>query len=128
MFMSATTGRKTIMVIDDEPHVLLLVQGILKLHGFAVVTAQNGRQAINLLREAHDLEIDLMVVDLALPDLNGHEVVRRIHEFRPGVPCLYLSGLFPQDVPEPPDCNVQHIAKPFKPPELVRKIHQMLAA
>ena len=125
--MSSTSEVGTILVIDDEPHVLAVLNGVLIRHGYKVITAQHGMEAIEQLRDSPSLDVDLLLVDLALPDLNGVEVVRRIHEFRPGIPVLYLSGLFQQEIEagesEP---GIHHLAKPFSPQQLVEEVRKAL--
>ena len=123
--MSAAS-EETILVIDDEPHVLAVLNGVLIRNGYHVITAHHGLEAIDRLRDSPSLEIDLLLVDLALPDLNGVEVVRRIHELRPGIPVLYLSGLFSSDVAASSEPGIHHLAKPFNPQQLVEEVRKAL--
>ena len=74
--------KKTIMLVDDDPDIVTVLQGNLTLAGFAVVTAGSGEEAVQLLvRESPDL----LILDLSLPDYDGLQLCRKIkaadHEF-----------------------------------------------
>ena len=68
----------TILVIDDEPLVLSLTNAMLSRCGYTVVTAGSGTEAIRLFENWPGIEIDLLLVDLAMPDMTGTEAVKRI--------------------------------------------------
>ncbi len=79
----------TVLVVDDEPHIAALLSATLRLVGYEVATATSGEQA---LCRADELDPDLVVLDLTLPDLPGREVARRLREAHPGTPVLYLTA------------------------------------
>jgi two-component system OmpR family response regulator len=78
-----------ILVVDDEPHIAALLSATLRLIGYEVATATTGEQA---LCRADELDPDLVVLDLMLPDLDGREVARRLREDRPQLPVLFLTA------------------------------------
>lgn len=67
--------KKTILIVDDEPDILRLTSLRLKKLGFDVITAVDGKQALDVIRNEKP---DLVLLDLALPLLNGDEVCKRI--------------------------------------------------
>ena len=81
------------LVVDDDPQILRAVRTNLTAHGYEVTTAPNGETAVDILsREA----IDLVILDLSLPGIDGHEVIKRVRAFSE-VPVLILSVREAQD-------------------------------
>jgi DNA-binding response OmpR family regulator len=78
-----------ILVADDEPDVRDLIREILQESGFEVVTASNGQQAMERLES---LPIDLLIVDLVMPEQEGLETIRMLRKRRPEVKILAISG------------------------------------
>ena len=82
---------KKILLVEDEGSVLQMLRRFLESEGYLTVTAENGRTALNWLKE---IRVDLAIVDLGLPDMNGLEICRRIKE-APGtasIPVVVLTG------------------------------------
>lgn len=75
--------RRRILVVDDEPDTLGLIQLTLETAGFDVDTAANGTQAIDRATQDH---YDLIVLDVMMPDLSGFEVLRRLQSSSTGLP------------------------------------------
>ncbi len=80
---SGTRDRPRILVVDDEPDTLGLIQLTLQTAGFEVDTAANGTQAIDRATQDH---YDLIVLDVMMPDLSGFEVLRRLQAGTSGLP------------------------------------------
>lgn len=72
-------GKRTILVVDDEPKLVKVVREYLEHEGYRVVSANDGREALARFREARP---DLVVLDLMLPELDGLEVCRRLRRTR----------------------------------------------
>ena len=83
-----------ILVVDDDPHVLKLFVRVLRASGYIVHEGRSGADAIRLLQEE---QIDLMVLDLSMPEPDGFEVLTAIHAIRPELKILAVSGLIPAD-------------------------------
>lgn len=81
----------TILLIDDDPGIRDVWSRFLEQHGFAVLTAPNGRAGTELLDARRD-EIDLVIVDLVMPEMGGKEAIPRLREIKPGIRILGCSG------------------------------------
>jgi CheY-like chemotaxis protein len=85
-----------ILVVDDEPSVLLFIEQVLADVGYYVTLAPNGRLALAQVRSR---EFDVVLIDLSLPDQDGMEVMRQIRSESPHTPILALSGYMVGDMP-----------------------------
>lgn len=122
----APTGTETILVVEDETSLRELVAGILKAHGYTVLVAANGEDA--LATEAdHSSSIDLVVTDLVMPLMSGSDLAWRLRERRPEIAVMFMSGyaagLLPAD--QLGD-TTRFLAKPFTPAELARAVRDLL--
>ncbi len=82
---------KMILVVDDEELVRKVIQEMLKTMGYEVLTAKDGREAIRLYKR-YQASIDLVLLDIIMPDMGGKEVYRYLKKIDPGVRALLLSG------------------------------------
>jgi PAS domain S-box-containing protein len=80
-----------ILVVDDEDLVLDSTRAMLEFSGYRVLTARHGRDAVRLV-ETRANEIDLVVLDLVMPDMDGVEVLERMREIVPDIPVVVASG------------------------------------
>ncbi len=90
-------GGGTILLVDDDPHVLVVGSEMLELLGFKVLTASNGREGLDVFRE-HGDGIALVILDLTMPEMGGEEAFRAIHRLRSDVRVIISSGYTEQDV------------------------------
>lgn len=84
--MSAAAPR--VLVVDDEPPIRKLLRMGLSVHGYHVIEATNGKNALELLGKAPDI----IILDLGLPDVPGHELLRMIRGRNEAVPVIVLSS------------------------------------
>ena len=109
-----------ILVIDDEPSISDLIREALTRFGYAVETASNGRQGLQLLK---DSSFDLVVTDMCMPDLDGTCIVRHIRSSsRPLTPVIGISGT--PCVLEATDCDAV-LPKPFPLQALVDTVKRL---
>ena len=80
---------KIILVVDDEPAIVQLMKSQLEFEGYAVMTASNGADAIETAKNA---SIDVVLLDLGLPDMDGFEVLNKIKFFKPNLPIVIVTG------------------------------------
>ena len=114
-----------ILVIDDDPHIRELVGALLSGEGFAVHEAKNGREALEKLKEE---KIDLCVLDLMMPDMDGYEFCRLARRYYEELPILMLTargGL--GDKVKGFEFGVDdYLTKPFEGMELVLRVKALL--
>ena len=113
-----------ILVVDDEPSILATMVPLLRAHGYEVTTATSGNAALDLI----DIQpIQLVVLDLGLPDLDGVEVCRRLREGR-STPILILSARGgEQDKVAALDAGADdYVTKPFGAEELLARVRAAL--
>ena len=122
--MSPTGRAETILVIDDDRMVLGLADSMLTRYGYTVVTATSGEEALRLFE---NIQVDLALVDVVMPDMNGVGVVERIHELRPALPILFFSGYYEDESLRPMFArSAPFIANPFTSLQLTQKIREIL--
>jgi DNA-binding response OmpR family regulator len=117
--------QETILVVDDEPAILQVIHDRLDREGFEVHTAKTGEQA---LARGRELQPDLIILDLMLPDLDGFEVLRRLRTAGQDVPVIILTAR-DEDVDVVVGLELgadDYVAKPFNPRELVARIRVVL--
>jgi len=79
----------TILLIDDEEQVRMLFQVALEGAGYRVLTAENGKHGLRLLERQ---EVDVMLVDLLMPDMDGLELIPLLRKTRPAIKIIAISG------------------------------------
>ena len=110
-----------VLIVDDDKHLLRTLADILRLNGYEPVTASDGRDA---LRAAHERPIALAVVDLQLPDMDGLELVHRLHEVSEQMQVVILTGnaTVESAVAALRERSVDYLVKPIAPQELLRTV------
>ncbi len=115
---------RKILVVDDEPKILKIVEHSLHREGYQVFTAADGEQAINM---AEKVRPDLIILDLMLPKADGFEVCKRIKS-RQDVPVIILSARG-EEVDKVVGFTLgadDYQTKPFSPTELVMRVRAVL--
>jgi two-component system OmpR family response regulator len=93
--MDSTQRIRRVLVVDDQPALLKAVATILEGAGFQVFTAKNGREASAM---ASEHQVDLLITDLAMPDEDGIELVRRLKAEGHEMKIIAMSGTFGPDL------------------------------
>lgn len=119
---------QTILVVDDEPMALKLVQAILERRGFEVLICTSPLEALEIF-QARQQQIELLISDIVMPEMNGTRLAGRIVALNPELPVLFMSGFVTEDeVAQAGDLTqFAFIRKPFRPATLVQAVHKMLA-
>ena len=120
---------ETVLVAEDEAGVRGLVRQTLEQLGYTVLEATNGIEALRVV-EQHASEIHLLLTDVIMPLMNGHELSTRLRSIRPGTKVLYMSGyaddvLAFHGIARP---DMAYIQKPFTPSQLAWKVEAVLSA
>jgi two-component system cell cycle sensor histidine kinase/response regulator CckA len=125
--MPPLPGTETILVVDDEIAVLSLTTLMLERYGYEVLAAASAKEALHLFEVWPDIEIDLLLVDIVMPEMNGIELASRIQAIRPDLPILYFSAYSEQETLRPIIARTSpYIAKPFNSIQLTRSIRSIL--
>lgn len=123
MSEAASRGPVRILVVDDTPMNVKLLEGVLSGHGYAVSTAPSGPMALERVREDRP---DLVLLDVVMPELGGVQAWNQIEELRPGLRVLFATGhgenIYRRHLPP----NSVVLDKPFRPEELLRRVRQAL--
>jgi two-component system, OmpR family, alkaline phosphatase synthesis response regulator PhoP len=116
--------RDLILVVDDDPKIVALVQAYLLRAGYDVLTAGDGREALRLVRERKPR---LVVLDLMLPEVSGMEFTREVRR-ESDVPILMLTarGGLADRIRGLGEGADDYLAKPFAPSEVVARVHAIL--
>lgn len=123
----------TVLVVDDTPTNLKLADRILNSFGFTVITARSGVDAIEILNSSPDGGIDLILMDVMMPVMDGLEATRRIRSMKDsvysGIPIIAMTAnAFASDVQEALEAGMNaHIPKPFKKEDLILAINDNLS-
>lgn len=119
--------QKRLMLVDDDPNLVLLVRDYLEFRGYDVITAENGRVALETLEQELP---DLMICDIMMPEMDGYTLVQKIREDprTRWIPVLYLSAKGQsQDKVKGLNTGADvYIVKPFEPEELVAQVESCL--
>jgi two-component system cell cycle sensor histidine kinase/response regulator CckA len=121
------SGTETILVIEDEDIVRILASRGLRDHGYVVVEARNGSQALQYVQQ-HPGTVDLVISDVVMPEMGGRELGQSLARTDPDLPVLYMSGYTGEDVVQRGllDPGAPFQQKPFTPTGLATKIRAML--
>jgi PAS domain S-box-containing protein len=125
---SAPTGTETILLVEDEDGVRELLEEILTAQGYHVLAASRGVEALQI-SELLDEDIQVLVTDVVMPHMSGHELAMRLRARRPGLRVLYLSGYTDEAIAHHGDIEVDadFLQKPFTRAALATKVRDVLA-
>jgi len=120
-------GRETILLVEDEPAVRGLVHETLRLHGYTVLEARHGIEAL-LTSTKFVGPIHLLLTDVVMPQMSGPEVAEKLLTVRPGIKVLYMSGYPDHPVFDQGGMSREtgFMPKPFSPHVLVQKVREVL--
>ncbi len=115
-----------VLVVDDDSSVREITSAMLTGHGYRVIAAADGTEAVALFAP-RSLEITAIVTDLDMPNLDGQALIKVVRALNPSVRCILMSGIANEGDPRcaaPPDGLF--FAKPFGGETLLRSMHQLL--
>lgn len=124
--MLARGGTETILLVDDEDVIRGLGRTILQRHGYQVLLAGDGEEAVTIYQRDMD-KIDLIILDLTMPRLSGRDALRKLIQFDPNVRVLFSSGYSAEHVVDGDQPGVLgFVNKPYRPQELVLSVRMAL--
>src|SRR6266568_6920285 len=122
-------GSETVLLAEDEPAVRAIAQQALERHGYTVLAAPSGADALARAAQ-HGATIHLLLTDVVMPGMSGRDLADRLTAQRPGIRLLYISAytdnaIVRHGMLEP---GLAYLQKPFRPDALVRKVREVLDA
>jgi two-component system cell cycle sensor histidine kinase/response regulator CckA len=118
--------RSRVLIVDDERVVRRALQRILERDGHLVTLAESGREAIDLYAALWK-DLDVVVLDLLMPDLDGREVLRRMREMNPDVRAILSSGFTVESDPSLSVAGTWILQKPYTPDQVRGAIADAMA-
>jgi signal transduction histidine kinase/DNA-binding LacI/PurR family transcriptional regulator len=124
---SSLRGSETILLVEDEPAVRRASRRFLEEHGYNVLEAVDGGDALRLC-ERHEGPLHLVITDVVMPGMSGRELGERVARIRPETPVLYVSGYVDTALVRAglPETAVPLLQKPFSAESLARKVRELL--
>jgi len=123
-------GTETLLVVEDEPAVRHLAEGVLKAQGYEVLTAPNGQDALRIAREHKGRPIALVISDVVMPRMGGKVMAEWLKITYPDLKVLFTSGYTEDAIAHHGvlDADVDFLPKPYTPGTLARKVRDLLDA
>jgi PAS domain S-box-containing protein len=122
-----THGGETILLVEDEDAVRVIVSALLRRQGYQVLEASTPRGAWEIF-EQHAQEIDLLLTDVVMPEMNGPALAQRLVAVRPELRILFISGYADMAMPlDHGNPNVGFLGKPFQASVLTLRVREMLS-
>lgn len=117
-------NKQTILIVDDDHLILEFLEDVLK-RSYAVMRATNGKEALETFR-AHEGTIDLVMLDLGMPEMSGYEALAEIQIIEPDVKVIVITGMNPELEQLPGILGV--LEKPFQASQISTVVEDVLAA
>jgi CheY-like chemotaxis protein len=103
----------TILLVDDEAGVRVMIARMLSLSGYSVVSAQSGEEALTIVKD-YAAPIELILTDVRMPGMSGPELVEELVKMRPGIRVMYMSAYSRDVLPAGVrDTDIPFLTKPF---------------
>ena len=120
-------GSETILLVEDEAGVRELTREILQMHGYTVLEAPHGPEALEICRQ-YPGAIDLMVTDMVMPQMSGAELSVQAAALRPAMKVVFISGYADRAIVRHGvlEADTLYLQKPFTPDALARKVREAL--
>jgi DNA-binding response OmpR family regulator len=121
-------GSKKILVVDDDPYILMSLEFLMKKNGYDVMVARNGTEALDLVEKQLP---DLVLLDIMMPDVDGYEICKHIKKTTKlkHAKVVFMSAKSKEvDIQKGYDLGASlYITKPFSTREMVKKVNELLA-
>jgi len=122
-------GTETILVVEDEPGLRRVAQRVLEKHGYTVLVAQNGEEALRVLAETNGL-VRLVLTDVVMPQMGGAQLYRAIRAMGKSMPVVFSSGYTARDIEEASalEPGLPFLNKPWSVQEILLRVREVLDA
>jgi len=118
--------RARVLLVEDDPLLRRVLRRSLSRDGFEVMTARDGREALEQLEGHADWPIDILVTDVVMPHVSGPELARTLRERRPELPVVFCSGHHTETLIEEIAPPVEALAKPMSHGALLEAMQSVL--
>lgn len=112
---------RTVLIVDDDPQVLRLVERMLKARQVRILLAPRAAEALTICETE---PVDLLISDVSMPEMDGNKLADRVLKRFPSASVLLISGHY-RTVPEN-SARIRHLKKPFFPSELIGHLRELL--
>ena len=116
-------GTKTVLIVDDDPQILRLVERMLASRKVNLLTAPRPSAALRICEQQ---PLDLLIADVALPEMDGDKLAERILKLQPGAAVLLISGHSKDVLGNSRLPQVRFLKKPFFPSQLIEYLRELL--
>ncbi len=124
---SSWSGGGRILLVEDEDMVRAVAERALARQGYEVVTASDGEEGLEKVRDHGPF--DLVVSDVVMPSMDGPAMARELRKLAPGLPVLFMSGYAEEQLRHEIDIEDMHfIPKPFSVQQIANKVAEVLVA
>jgi signal transduction histidine kinase/ActR/RegA family two-component response regulator len=126
--VASANGSETILLVEDEALVRGLAQRALRERGYSVIAAGDGVEALEMIADDPDRDIDLLLTDVIMPQMSGKDLADAVRAGRPRIRVLFMSGHTDDAIVHHGilDDGVLFLPKPFTPGQLTRKVREVL--
>jgi two-component system cell cycle sensor histidine kinase/response regulator CckA len=124
----APRGTETLLIVEDEPSVRMLAQGVLQSLGYDVLVALHGLDALRITREHQGPRIALVIADVVMPRMGGAELADWLRSLDPNLKIIFSSGYTEEAISAQgmSSTGIDFLPKPYTPVALARKVREML--
>jgi two-component system, cell cycle sensor histidine kinase and response regulator CckA len=118
---------KCILIAEDDSIIRRTTVNALKPYGYYILEAIDGHEALEVSRQ-YEGDIDLLITNVTMPRMHGHELARQIKQHRPDIRILIVSGFHEREFPPEAVNYSDALVKPVEPEIIARKVNQLLNA
>lgn len=121
-------GHETILLVEDEEVVRNMIATTLKIFGYTLLQAENGEKALQIYEQNSEKPIHLVITDIVMPRMSGHELVKQLSKKIPDIKLLYISGYTDNTIVHHGmlDKGLPFLQKPFTPNVIAEKVREVL--
>jgi CheY-like chemotaxis protein len=118
-----------VLLVEDNPMVRRSIEATLRIAGYLVTSVDSGEHCIEVV-ERLDTPLDLLISDVVMPEMSGEEMIGRVHELRPDLPVLFISGYDRSTLARRkyPAASEHFLQKPFDSEDLFAAVREAMAA
>jgi CheY-like chemotaxis protein len=117
------TLSRTVLIVDDDPQILRLVEKMLRPRIVKILIAPRPSQALEICANE---PVDLLISDIAMPEMDGHKLAEKVLQLRPAASILLISGQYKEGLADGKEPRVKFLQKPFFPSDLLAVMRELL--